>query len=84
MTKVEITYHMHRYSECAETVIILPMTDKNADDLLLHQEASTLINRRNGDKGMLEMLLSRLARLQGYTYGEFVDARAHYDKAKEE
>ena len=82
MTKVEITYHMHRSSDSGESLIILPMTEEHADDVILLQEQSRLLGDAR-HKGMLATLLDRLARLQGYSYGEFVDARAHYDKTKE-
>ena len=34
MTKVEITYHMHRGSDSGESLIILPMTEEQIDQML--------------------------------------------------
>lgn len=84
MTRVEITYRMSRGEyDGAENAIVIPMTDANADDVLLMQERSRLVgdSRR---KGTIATLLDRLAKLQGYGWAEFRLARAvGYTKEEE-
>lgn len=79
MTKLTITYHLHSgVSVEDETAIIIPMTEANADELLTRQRRSRLISGPGYSKGLLATTLDRLAKLQGYTYAEFISAE-HID-----
>lgn len=66
MKKLDITYHMYRPGESAETCITLPMTDDYAD-LKLHD-----FRTRKWPLGLLGRIVDTLALLQGYEYAEIV------------
>jgi hypothetical protein len=66
---INITYHMAKPNEVAESCITLPMTDAIADDILEHGESSQHLDlMRNGE---VARILRSLATIQGY---EYVDA----------
>lgn len=74
MTHVAITYHMLRGPYEDETAICIPMTEANAAELLEHQRRSRLLQGPGYTKGLLATTLDRLAKLQGYSYAEFICA----------
>ena len=66
MKKINITYHMEKGSEIAESCIILPMEDIVAEDILKNGEDSEHLSMmRNGE---VYRLLRSLAAIQGYEY----------------
>lgn len=64
-----ITYHMEKpnENEIAESCITLPMTEEIAADVMEHQESSFNIP-------IIENILTRLAKLQGYQGASFTCA----------
>ena len=66
MRKVNITYHMERGSEIAESCITLPMEDAVAADILKHGEDSAHLSMMQN--GEVYRLLRSLAAIQGYEY----------------
>ena len=75
MTKLLITYHLLTKSQEDETAVVVTMTDDKALELLQHQDRSRLISGPGYRKGLLATLLDRLAKLQGYAYGQFRTAQ---------
>lgn len=67
MKHICITYHMRREDETAETCIVLPMEDENADELLAEQDEW----RQLMEGAALDVLLRKLSILQGYQYDGF-------------
>ena len=66
MKKINITYHMEKGSEIAESCITLPMEDTVAEDILKNGEGSEhLCMMRNGE---VYRTLRSLATIQGYEY----------------
>lgn len=70
MKYVCITYRMERKREVAETCAILPMTDEKADELLAEQAQW----RHLADGATLDVLLHKLAIIQGYHFVAFAAA----------
>lgn len=66
MKHINITYHMEKPDEVAESCITLPMTDDIADDILWMGENSTYLG--TGHNGEVRRLLESLAAIQGYKY----------------
>lgn len=66
MKNINITYHMEKPDEVAESCITLPMTDDIADDILWMGENSTYLG--TGHNGEVRRLLESLAAIQGYKY----------------
>lgn len=66
MKRVNITYHMKRGNEIAETCITLPMEDDVSKDILAHGEDSIYL--QPGRHGHIRRILSSLATIQGYQY----------------
>lgn len=66
MKKINLTYHMEKPGEIAESCITLPMEDAVAEDILANEERSQHLNPMlNGD---VYRLLRSLAAIQGYEY----------------
>ena len=74
MTKLLITYHLFRGRDEDETAIVVPMTAAHAAELLERQERSRLLSGPGYRKGLLATTLDRLAKLQGYSFAEFISA----------
>ena len=66
MKHINITYHMEKPGEVAESCITLPMMDDIADDIMWMEENSTYLG--TGHNGTVRRLLESLATLQGYTF----------------
>lgn len=66
MKRINITYHMEKPGEVAESCITLPMMDDIADDILWMGENSTYLG--SGHNGEVRRLLESLAAIQGYKY----------------
>lgn len=66
MKRINITYHMGKTGEVAESCITLPITDDIADDILCMEEDSTYFG--TGHRGTVRRLLENLAAIQGYTF----------------
>lgn len=67
MKKICITYLMKRENEVAETCITLPMEEKKANELLATQSKWWQLM----DGATLDVLLRKLAILQGYQFVGF-------------
>ena len=75
MTKILVTYHMTKGPhDSAETCITLPMDERHALNLMVRQEKSGLVFGPGRQRGHLSIILNHLARLQGYSFAEFVCA----------
>lgn len=70
MKNICITYLMKRESEVAETCITLPMEEKKANELLATQSEWWQLM----DGATLDVLLRKLAILQGYQFAGFETA----------
>ena len=70
MKYVCFTYQMERKRELAETCAILPMTDEKANELLTEQAQW----RHLADGATLDVLLHKLAIIQGYHFVAFAKA----------
>lgn len=67
MTHVCITYHMKREREIAETCITIPMEDGKAAELLATQGEWWQLM----EGATLDVLLRKLALIQGYSFAGF-------------
>ena len=67
MRYINITYHMYRNSETAETCITLPMDSRIADNILTNQCSSP----HASPGSPVGCILSALADLQGYDKAAF-------------
>lgn len=72
MKYVCVTYCMSRKGEVAETCIDLPMEDDKADELLAKQGKCQQL----ADGATLDVLLHKLALIQGYHFSAFETAAA--------
>ena len=72
MKNVCITYCMKRKGEVAETCIVLPMKDEIADELLARQDKCWQL----ADGATLNVLLHKLALIQGYQFAALETAEA--------
>lgn len=67
MKHINITYHMEKANEIAETCITLPMEDKVAEDILANGSDSRYLNP--ACLGEVYRALKAISSMQGYSYG---------------
>lgn len=71
MKHLNITYHMNKPHEIAESCITIPMKAEIAADITEHQEESRYIQQ----SAPIKVILNQLAKLQGYQGASFCCAR---------
>lgn len=79
MKYLNITYHMYRNNETAETCITLPMASEVADDILTNQYDSPY----TASVSPIGCIISALADLQSYDSGLFCCAEERNPYAQE-